>query len=78
MVTVTSRVFRSGNSEAVRMPKDVAFGRDMEVTIERNGDVVTITPKRMTIQEGLRKLAQLPKPSEIEERDDWWPDRPGL
>jgi antitoxin VapB len=38
MTTVTSRIFRSGNSEAVRLPKDVAFGKEMDVTIVRSGD----------------------------------------
>ena len=79
MTTVTSRVFRSGNSEAVRLPKDVAFGRDVEVTIVRSGDVLTIYPKRPSIKEMLAELDKLPKPSEIEERDpDIWPDRDGL
>jgi antitoxin VapB len=79
MATVTSRIFRSGNSEAVRLPKDIAFGRDMEVTIVRNGDVLTITPKRPSLQEMARRLRDLPKPSDIEERDaDIFPDRPGL
>ena len=77
--TVTSKVFRSGNSEAVRLPKDVAFGKDIEVTIVRNGDILTITPKRPSVNEMLRKLQQLPKPSEVEVRDpDIFPDRPGL
>lgn len=78
MATVTSRVFRSGNSEAVRLPKDVAFGRDMEVTIVRSGDVLTITPKRPSVAELLKALDALPAPGEIQERDDIWPDRPGL
>ena len=79
MATVTSRVFRSGNSEAVRLPKDVAFGRDIEVTIVRSGDVLTITPKRPSVAEMLRRLRELPKPSDFEERDaDIFPDRPGL
>jgi len=79
MATVTSRVFRSGNSEAVRLPKDVAFGRDMEVTIVRTGDVLTITPKRPSVRDMVQKLRELPRPSQIEERDaDIFPDRPGL
>lgn len=79
MPTVTSKVFRSGNSEAVRLPKDVAFGADIEVTIVRSGDVLTIYPKRPSIQELVAKLKSLPVPDEIEERDpDIFPDRPGL
>ena len=78
MTTVTSKVFRSGNSEAVRLPKDVAYGRDVEVTIVRSGDVLTIYPKRPSIKAMLEKLDKLPVPGEIQERDDIWPDRAGL
>jgi antitoxin VapB len=79
MTIVTSRVFRSGNSEAVRLPKDVAFGREVEVTIVRSGDVLTIYPKKRSLAEALAELKTLPKPDEIEVRDpDIFPDRPGL
>ncbi len=79
MTTVKSRIFRSGNSEAVRLPKDVAFGKEIDVTIVRSGDVLTIYPVRMSIKEMLRRLDELPGPGEIEERDaDVVPDRPGL
>lgn len=78
MATVKSRVFRSGNSEAVRLPKDVAFGREVDVTIVRSGDVLTIYPTRPSIQEMLKKLDELPAPDEIQQRDDFWPERPGL
>ena len=79
MTTVTSRIFRSGNSEAVRLPKDVAFGKEMDVTIVRSGDILTIYPKRMPLKEMLKRLAELPGPGSIEERDtDVIPERPGL
>ena len=39
MTVVKSRTFRAGNSEAVRLPREVAFGPDPEVTIVRHGDV---------------------------------------
>ncbi len=80
MPTVTSRIFKSGNSEAVRLPKEVAFGQEIEVTIVRSGDVLTIYPKpRMSIAEMLRRLDELPAPGSIEERDaDVVPDRSGL
>ena len=79
MTTVTSRIFRSGNSEAVRLPKDVAFGKEMDVTIVRSGDVLTIYPKRTSLREMIAKLRELPGPDEIEKRDaDIVPERPGL
>jgi antitoxin VapB len=79
MATVTSRTFRSGNSQAVRLPKDVAYGDDIDVTIVRSGDVITIYPTRISMREMLKRLDELPAPDDIEERDsDVVPDRAGL
>jgi antitoxin VapB len=66
---IDSKVFRSGNSEAVRIPKEVAFGRDMDVTIERRGNDLIIRPKRPSVQEVIAKLRTMPAPPEIEIRD---------
>lgn len=75
-----SRTFRSGNSEAVRLPKDMAFGIGSEVEIERRGDCVTIRPKhRFTGRDLVEALRALPKPDRIQEREPIeFPDRPGL
>jgi len=79
MSKADSRIFKSGNSEAVRLPKDVAYGREMPVTIVRSGDVLTIYPAKRSVKDMLRRLQKLPKPSTIEERDvDPLPERPGL
>jgi antitoxin VapB len=79
MTIASSRIFRSGNSEAVRLPKDVAFGEEMEVTIVRSGDVLTIYPKRASLQEMVARLRSLPGPGDVQTRDDdVVPDRPGL
>jgi antitoxin VapB len=79
MAVTTSRVFRSGNSEAVRLPRDVAFGREMEVTIVRAAEVLTIYPAKPPIAETVRRLAALPRPSEVEQRDvETLPDPAGL
>lgn len=79
MPTVTSRTFKSGNSEAVRLPKDVAFGEELDVTIVRSGDVLTIYPKRPSVADMIARLNALPGPGEIEVRDgDVAPDRAGL
>lgn len=45
MKVVNSRTFKSGNSEAVRLPKAIGFGLGTEIVIERVGDIVTIKPK---------------------------------
>lgn len=79
MTKADSRTFRSGNSEAVRLPKDVAFGRDIELTVIRSGDVLTIFPKQPPIGELIKRLAALPRPGDIEVRDEEdLPERPGL
>ena len=79
MSSADSRTFRSGNSEAVRLPKDVAFGRDVELTIVRSGDVLTIFPRRPPFSELIKRLAKLPKPHDVERRDvEDLPERSGL
>jgi antitoxin VapB len=79
MSSVNSRIFRSGNSEAVRLPKDVAFGRDVEVTIVRSGDVLTIFPRRPPILELAKRLSALSAPRNVEVRDNEdLPERPSL
>jgi antitoxin VapB len=79
MATVTSRTFRSGNSEALRLPKEVSYGSGVEVIIERTGDVLTVRPKRLTMAELMRQLDALPAPDSVEVRDpDIFPDREGL
>jgi antitoxin VapB len=79
MTVARSRTFKSGNSEAVRLPKDVAFGEDVELMIVRSGDVMTIYPAQMTVAEMVQKLRAMPAPPEIEKRDDEpLPDRAGL
>ena len=41
----TARIFRSGNSQAVRIPKEFQMQGD-EVEIERKGDVLLLRPKK--------------------------------
>lgn len=40
----TAKIFRSGNSQAVRLPKDFRFEVD-EVEVSREGDAVILRPK---------------------------------
>lgn len=70
MTFARSRTFRSGNSVALRLPKDVAFGEDVELVIVRSGDVMTIYPAVTTVPEMIARLQALPSPSAIERRDD--------
>lgn len=78
-MAVSSRTFRSGNSDAVRLPREVTFGPGVDVEIERQGDVVTMYPKRMSPRQLVEKLRTLPKPSAVEKRQVILPPkRPGL
>lgn len=79
MTVARTRTFRSGNSEAVRLPKDVAFGDGVELVIVRSGDVMTLYPAETTIAEMVERLRTLPAPPAIERRDDEeLPERKGL
>ena len=74
-----TRTFRSGNSEAVRLPKDAAFGEGVELIVVRSGDVVTLYPAVTSIPEMIARLYALPRPPSIDERDDEeLPERAGL
>lgn len=70
MNAIRTRPFRSGNSQAIRLPRDVAFDPDVELVIVRSGDVMTIYPAASSIMEMAATLRTLPAPPHIEERDD--------
>ena len=79
MTVAKTRTFRSGNSEAIRLPKDVAFGKDLELVVVRSGDVLTVYPAATSISEMIASLQALPVPPSIEERDEEeLPERAGL
>jgi antitoxin VapB len=59
----TAKVFKSGNSQAVRLPKEFRFSAK-EVEIERRGNEVVLTEKRKSTAFGrrlLRKIQALPE-----------------
>ena len=56
-MTIT-RVFKNGNSQAVRIPADLAYERmDIDLEIERIGDEIRIRPARRSLAGVLRKFA---------------------
>jgi antitoxin VapB len=72
----TTRAFRSGNSQAVRIPAEMAFEDGAELTITRSGDVITLAPKKQNLKamvEALRALPNVPvekrEPIEMPDRD---------
>ncbi|HKQ84510.1 MAG TPA: type II toxin-antitoxin system VapB family antitoxin [Steroidobacteraceae bacterium] len=55
----TARVFKSGNSQAIRLPKDYRF-HSKEVEIYRRGDEVILREKRRGLGRAFELLASLP------------------
>jgi antitoxin VapB len=79
MPIARTRTFKSGNSEAIRLPKDVAFGEDTELVVVRSGDVMTIYPAATSIPTMIKRLRSLPTPPTVEQRDrEDLPERPRL
>lgn len=82
----TARTFKSGNSEAVRLPKDIGFGIGTEVTIERRGDTLVLKPvhdpdaARAANHDLVRRLREIGRPDDgVQPRPDFEaPDRAGL
>ena len=54
-MTATAAVFMSGNSQAVRLPKDFQF-KSKRVHIERRGDEIVLREVPQTMAEFLAKL----------------------
>ena len=54
----TTRLFRNGHSQAVRIPAEFAYARsDLELEIERVGDELRIRPVAPPIRGALEALA---------------------
>ncbi len=72
----TARVFKSGNSQAVRLPKAFRF-KGSEVDIYRRGEEVVLREKGKGLGRVFDLIANLP--AEIDARDDTPPqERDGL
>ena len=65
----TTRVFKSGNSQAVRLPKEFRFQAD-EVEIFRRGSEVVLRPRKKTLAKAFAALAAMPKDFMREGRRD--------
>jgi antitoxin VapB len=57
-ILTTTRLFHNGNSQAVRIPAELAYERsDLELEIERCGDELRIRPAGRPITGALEALA---------------------
>ena len=70
----TARVFRSGNSQAVRLPKQFRF-KSKEVEILRRGDEIVLREKDGTMVRAFDLLAGLPDNLDVSGREDDQPQK---
>jgi antitoxin VapB len=82
-MNAVTRTFKSGNSEAVRLPKGLGFGVGTEIEIEQVPDGLLLKPTRkakLSFQEMLARMREIGPPSDgVQEREPFeYPDRPGL
>jgi antitoxin VapB len=66
MTTTTAAVFMSGNSQAVRLPKEFQL-HSKRVLIERRGDEIVLREKKATVRDILKSLPPLSQ----EARQEW-------
>lgn len=64
----TAKVFKSGNSQAVRLPKEFRVN-SKEVEITRRGDEIVLREKRGTLTRAFHLLAGLPEDFAIPGRE---------
>jgi antitoxin VapB len=65
-----TRIFKSGNSQAVRIPAELAYeDLSVDLQITRLGDVITIYPARNSLKDAVAALRDLPKPDAVEVRE---------
>ncbi|MDH1704382.1 antitoxin [Acinetobacter johnsonii] len=68
----TAKVFMTGRSQAIRLPKEFRF-EGKEVEIFRRGDEVILREKPVTVDRLFKVLAQMPNDFYAEERVDELP-----
>lgn len=67
-----ARVFQSGNSQAVRLPKEFRFSAD-QVEIFRRGDEIVLRERPRDALEIFNVLSQLPEDFMSQGREDTHP-----
>lgn len=78
---VRTKVFASGNSVAVRLPRGFAIPAGTEVEVEQHGRLVTIRPApELSNRQLIEELRRMGMPSDgVQEREPFeYPVRPGL
>ena len=62
-----TRAFKSGNSQAVRIPAEIAYAdTEAELEVVRYGDLIMIRPAKQNLAALVDDLNNMPKPDTIE------------
>lgn len=72
----TTKVFKSGNSLAVRLPREIAFAEGTEVEVTRQGASLIIRPARRDMAALVARLAAAPAAAPIARPEFKPPRRP--
>jgi antitoxin VapB len=62
----TTKVFRSGNSLAVRLPREITFAEGTEVVVTRQGESLIVSPARLDMTTLVARLGLGPAPRALE------------
>jgi antitoxin VapB len=62
-MTIRGKTFRSGNSQAIRLPAEIAYDEDgLELEMSRHGEMIILKPAgKMTLADACRELLELPE-----------------
>lgn len=73
-IMTTAKVFKHGNSQAVRLPKEFRVEGD-EVEVSRIGRVIVLRPKRISYEDALAAVAgfkgKLRRVQDPDQERDW-------
>ena len=73
-IMATAKVFKHGNSQAVRLPKEFRVEGD-EVEVSRVGRVIILRPKRISYEDALAAVAgfkgKLTRRQDADQERDW-------
>jgi len=72
----TAKVFKHGNSQAVRLPKEFRV-KAKELEISKRGDVITLRPKKLRYEDLIAAVARSRggiKRHQEPDQDRDWPD----
>lgn len=65
-----TRAFQSGDSQAVRIPAELAYGDlSVDLNVTRLGDVITVIPACYSLKDAVAIVRDLPKPPVVETRE---------